>query len=67
VLSLGGMMETQARDALKLWKSVMTRGVYSLLVGNLSLGMLRARACCFEPLANGTSRLELHTAVRPEM
>jgi hypothetical protein len=28
VLSLGGMMETEARDALKLWKSAMT--VYSL-------------------------------------
>ena len=31
VLSLGGMMETEARDALKLWKSIMTGGVYSLL------------------------------------
>jgi hypothetical protein len=49
VLSLGGMMETDARDALKLWKSIMTGGVYSLLVRRLSLGLLRARARCFEP------------------
>jgi hypothetical protein len=39
-LSLGGMMEKDAKDALKLWKSIMTGGVYSLLV---------ARARCFEP------------------
>jgi hypothetical protein len=49
VLSLGGTMETDARDALKLWKSIMTGGVYSLLVRRLSLGLLRARAHCFEP------------------
>jgi hypothetical protein len=49
VLSLGGMMETDARDALKLWKSIMTGGVYSLLIRRLSLGLLRARAPCFEP------------------
>jgi hypothetical protein len=49
VLSLGGVMETDARDALKLWKSIMTGGVYSLLVRRLSLGLLRARARCFEP------------------
>jgi hypothetical protein len=49
VLSLGGIMETEARDALKLWKSIMTGGVYSLLVRRLSLGLLRARARCFEP------------------
>ena len=49
VLSLGGVMETDARDALKLWKSIMTGGVYSLLVRRLSLGLLRARAGCFEP------------------
>jgi hypothetical protein len=48
VLSLGGTMETKARDALKLWKSIMTGGVYSLLVRRLSLGLLRARARCFE-------------------
>jgi hypothetical protein len=42
-------METDARDALKLWKSIMTGGVYSLLVRRLSLGLLRARARCFEP------------------
>ncbi|GFZ47045.1 hypothetical protein JCM24511_04271 [Saitozyma sp. JCM 24511] len=30
VLSLGGMMETDARDALKLWKSILTCGVCSL-------------------------------------
>jgi hypothetical protein len=49
VLSLGGRMETDARDALKIWKSIMTGGVYSLLVRRLSLGLLRARARCFEP------------------
>jgi hypothetical protein len=48
VLSLGGMMETEARDALKLWKSIMTVGVYSLLIRRLSLGFLRAGARCFE-------------------
>jgi hypothetical protein len=42
VLSLGGVMETDARNALKLWKSIMTGGVYSLLVRQLSLGLLRA-------------------------
>jgi hypothetical protein len=35
------MMEMDARDALKLWKSIMTGGVYSLLVRRLSLGLLR--------------------------
>jgi hypothetical protein len=35
------MMETDAKDALKLWKSIMTSGVYSLLVKRLSLGLLR--------------------------
>jgi hypothetical protein len=49
VLSLGGTMETDAGDPLKLWKSIMTGGVYSLLVRRLSLGLLRARARCFEP------------------
>jgi hypothetical protein len=49
VLCLGGVMETDARDALKLWKSIMTGGVYSLLVRRLSLGLLRARGRCFEP------------------
>jgi hypothetical protein len=49
VLSLGGVMETEARDALKLWKSVMTGGVYSLLVRKHSLRLLRARARGFEP------------------
>jgi hypothetical protein len=42
-------METDARDALKLRKSITTGGVYSLLVRWLSLGLLRARARCFEP------------------
>ncbi|GFZ50354.1 hypothetical protein JCM24511_08111, partial [Saitozyma sp. JCM 24511] len=42
ILSLGGMMETDARDALKLWKSIMSGGVYSLLVRRLSLGLVRA-------------------------
>jgi hypothetical protein len=43
------MMETEARDALRLWNSVMTGGVYSLLVRKFLLGLLRARALCFEP------------------
>jgi hypothetical protein len=42
-------MEMDARDALKLWKSVMTGGVYSLLVRKLSLGLLRAIKRFFEP------------------
>jgi hypothetical protein len=46
---LGGMMETEARDAPKLRKSIMTGGVYSLLVRRLSLDLLRARAHRFEP------------------
>jgi hypothetical protein len=49
VLSLGGVMETDARDALKVGKSIMTGGVYSLLVRRLSLGLMRARARCFNP------------------
>jgi hypothetical protein len=49
VLSLGGAMETDARDALKVWKSIMMGGVYSLLVRRFSLGLLRARVRCFEP------------------
>ncbi|RSH89843.1 hypothetical protein EHS25_001829 [Saitozyma podzolica] len=40
VLSLGGMMETDARDAFKLWKSIMTGGVYPLLSGG------SPSACC---------------------
>jgi hypothetical protein len=43
------MMETEARDALKLWKSIMTGGVDSLLVRRLSLRLLGARARSFEP------------------
>jgi hypothetical protein len=42
-------MKTEAKHALKIWKSIMTGGVYSLLVRRLSLGLLRARARCFEP------------------
>jgi hypothetical protein len=49
VLSLGGMMETEARNALKFWKSIITGGVYSLPLRRLSLGSLRSRARCFEP------------------
>jgi hypothetical protein len=49
VLSLVGMMETEARDAPKLWKSVTATPAYSLLVRTLYLGWLRARARCFEP------------------
>jgi hypothetical protein len=41
------MMETEAKNALKVWKSIMTGGV--LLVRRLSLGLVRARARCFEP------------------
>jgi hypothetical protein len=48
-LSLGGMMETDVRDALKLWKPVMMGGLYSLVFRKLSLRLLRARARCFEP------------------
>jgi hypothetical protein len=43
------MMEREAREALKVWKIVLTGGVYSLLVRRLSLSLLRARARCFEP------------------
>jgi hypothetical protein len=49
VLSLGGMMETEAREPRKLWKSIMTGGVYSLLVRRLSLGLLNARVRRWEP------------------
>jgi hypothetical protein len=49
LLSFAGMRETEARDALKLWKSFMTGGVYSLLFRRLSVGLLRVRARCFEP------------------
>jgi hypothetical protein len=49
VLALSSMKNTDARDALKLWKKIMTSGVYSLLVRQLSLGLLRARGHCFEP------------------
>jgi hypothetical protein len=49
ILSLGGMTETDAKDALKVWKLIMTGGVYSLLVRQLSLGLMRARARSFEP------------------
>jgi hypothetical protein len=42
-------MEREARDALKVWKTVLAGGVYSLLVRRLSLGLLRARARCSEP------------------
>jgi hypothetical protein len=69
VLSLGGVMETDARDALKLWKSIMTGGVYSLLVRrlSLSLGLLSARARCFEPPVTLPGRTEIRSATRPEM
>jgi hypothetical protein len=46
VLSLGRMMEQrrqEARDAVKLWKSAMTGGVYSLPVSKLSSGLQKAR------------------------
>jgi hypothetical protein len=36
------MMEREAREALKVWKTVLTGGFYSLLVRRLSLGLLRA-------------------------
>jgi hypothetical protein len=60
-------METEARDALDLWKSAMTGGKYSLLVRKHSLRLLRTRARCFERQDHGTSRLELDSAIRPEM
>jgi hypothetical protein len=43
------MMEAEARDALKLWKWIMTGGVYSLLIRRFSFGLLRTRARYFEP------------------
>jgi hypothetical protein len=46
VLSLGGMMEREAREALKVWKSVLPGEVFSLLVRRLCLGLLRARVRC---------------------
>jgi hypothetical protein len=49
VLSIGSTMETDARDPPKVWKSIMTGGVYSLLVRPLSIGLLRDRSLCFEP------------------
>lgn len=60
-------METEARDALQLWKSILTEGAYSVLVRKLSLGSQRARARCFEPQDSGTSRLELHSVGRPDL
>jgi hypothetical protein len=47
------MMETKARDALKLRKLIMTGGVYALIVRQLSLGFLRAR-----PLLRAISNLD---------
>jgi hypothetical protein len=44
VLSLGGMMEKDATDAPKLWKSAMTVEYTPCLVRRLSLGLLRERA-----------------------
>jgi hypothetical protein len=41
------MMGTETKDALKLWKSMMMRGVYYLLVRKLTLGVVRARALSF--------------------
>jgi hypothetical protein len=48
VLSLGGKMEREAREALKTWKTVLTGGIYSLLIRKLSLRLLRARARWFD-------------------
>jgi hypothetical protein len=36
------MMEREARRALKIWKTILAGGVYSLLVRRVSLGLLRA-------------------------
>jgi hypothetical protein len=47
------MIEAEARVALKLWKSIMTGGVYSLLVRRLSLGLLRE-----SPLLRAISNLD---------
>jgi hypothetical protein len=46
VFSLDDMMEKEARVDLKSWNTVLTGGVYSLLVKRLSLGLLRARVHC---------------------
>jgi hypothetical protein len=48
-LSFSPSAVTEAREALKHWKSIMAGGVYSLLIRKLSLGLLRARPRCFEP------------------
>jgi hypothetical protein len=61
------MMEREARGVLKSWKTELAGGVYYLLVGVLSFGLLRARVRCFEPSASKQVQLELHSAVRPEM
>jgi hypothetical protein len=42
-------METKARDALKLWKWILTGGGSYLLVKRLSPFLLRAGAHCCEP------------------
>jgi hypothetical protein len=49
VLSRGGMVEREARDALKSWETVLAGEVYSLFVKQLCLGLLRARVRCCEP------------------
>jgi hypothetical protein len=41
VLSLGGMIERDARGSLKSWKTALAGGVYSVPVRRLSLGLLR--------------------------
>jgi hypothetical protein len=59
-------MEREDRDALKLWKSLMTGGVYSLSFRKLSIGFLRGpELAALNPKADRTSRIELHGATRP--
>ena len=43
IFSLGGLMESGTRDALQLWKTVMTGGAYSYMIRRLTLALLRAR------------------------
>ena len=36
-------MESGTRDALQLWKGVMTGGTYSYMIRRLNLALLKAR------------------------
>jgi hypothetical protein len=52
VLSLGGMMEAEARGSLKLWKSIMTGRVYSLLVRRLSPRLAEGQSALLRAISN---------------